>query len=325
MRFRTATSLLLACLTLGIMGATPKEPAPSPSVLEELPILRSEAVDPGALEAATFDSLGIPRRWTLAKLVSLVEGWRDTGGRAACGHPESHELVSTVCSLSPGGSLDRLYLRVLEGWWRGRLLEAGEITLLYGGLPEFLASTHQLEDGVLRVGTMEIMPEELVAERARLKHLGVSGADLWSNLDVARSLRRRRAEEVDLRELAKERNPEGIDLRRQVLERLVRPLALYLGDTGGVGDSVRAYLEDQRAEPVKLGPLLAPDAIAVVAPTIPVTPESLPSPVASAPTDPVPEAPIQIRTPPTQTPEAARVTPTGFAVAFGGTRFAGRR
>lgn len=322
MRTRTVNSLLLIGVSLGIMGATHREAGTMSSVLGELPLLRNVGAEPGALEASLFHSLGIPRRWSAAHLVSLVESWVAAEGLARCGHPEAHEMVSTPCTLAPGGVLDGLLERVLQGWYESRLVDAPQAVLLYGGLPGFLEATHRLEGELLKVQMVRITPADLEEERSRLLELGVSGASRWANVDVARSLRRRRAEEVDLVALRQRLDPQGLDMRRTLLEGLIRPLALYLGETGTGGAPVREFLEEFGDQTPAPGPLLAPDAPRVAEAPVPVVepppPPQITQPVSTRPrTEPSPELRAEESPPP--------ATTTGFAVAYGGTRFAGRR
>jgi hypothetical protein len=314
MRLRIVTTLILTSLTLGIMGASSGEKVPVSSILQDLPLFREKAMDSGALEAAAFQALGIPRRWSARRLLAQIEVWRTQQNLAPCGHPEAHELVATSCSLAPGSSLDALLVRVLNAWYQGRLLTAGEVTLLYGAPPRFLDGRYTLEGSLLRRREITMTAQDLFQERIYLAGRGVSGVDHWSNVDVARSLRRRWSQSENLTELSRSLNPRSANLRRELMEGLIRPLALYLGEAAGGGEALRRFLDQEGKKPQKLGPLRAPDYQITRSPTLPKGAEKR---------TPVLRVQERIQKAPRISAVPVKVETTGFAVAYGGTRFAG--
>lgn len=335
MRPRFAAGTILAVATFGIMGAStgPESPGPARSVLSTLPLFARVHAEPAALEAAAFQALGVPRRWDAARLVDRVRAWLAGEGLSACGHREPHELAGTRCSAAPGGALDVAYQEVLEAWYQAGLIDAGVVALLYRGLPPFLAATHRLEGERLETTLLSMGPDQLAGERHRLVELGLSAAEQWSPEAVARSLRARLARAEDLGALGARLNPERRDLRRCLIEGLVRPMALVQGSLGPGGPPLRAFLDEfghlDDAPPALL--VAAPPTVEVPAPSPPAP--VLPSvvvpaaePVAAPPAAPpaLAEVPGSPRTEIRDQPEVgARVDGPGFAVTFGGTRFMG--
>lgn len=306
MKNRSVGAILLGGLALGIMGmGVPRPDAPAPrGLLGRHPFFYRLGGDLPAMEREVLLTAGAPAGRDLAQVLTLVEAWRKEAGLTACGHPEEHELSGTACSRSPGSALDALFARVVGAWYRGGHLDAVEATLLYGGLPPFLATTHVLRGDQLERTLATYGPEAIRAERDRLVATGLSGARHWTPEAVVESLERRR-DGGDLGAARARLNPEGRDLRRDVMEGVVRPLGLVAGATGLGGEPVFAYVERGRAGP--LAPLRPP-----------------------APAPPVEDAPAIAEAPPAieeaPAPEPARaglveVNEVGFAVGYGGSRF----
>jgi hypothetical protein len=322
MRPRVLGTVMLALLVIGIMGAGGSH-SPGPGVLESLPALARAGVDPALLTRASLGVVGVPAAWSEDELVGAVTRWRDRNQRALCGHAEAHELTGTPCSLAVGGPLDSLLDEVLATWVEAGAISPAIATLLYGSLPPHLAATHDLVEGRLQARVQRFTAEDLAAERSRLVAEGLSAAARWTPEAVARTLRRRTAG-VDLVALAKRLNPEGVDLRRLVMEGWIRPLGLVSGRSG-VAEASAALQDDvaeepslpapmQAAAPVQEPPAPAPEPVEPPAGRLPAAE----SPVAS-------EEPAALLGTSRPDPAPAPAARSGFAVAYGGTRFQGMR
>jgi hypothetical protein len=312
---------MLALLVIGIMGAGGSH-STGPGVLESLPALARAGVDPALLTRASLGVVGIPAEWSEDELVGAVTRWRDRNQRALCGHAEAHELTGTPCSLAVGGPLDSLLDAVLAAWVEEEAISPAIATLLYGSLPPHLAATHDLVEGRLQARVQRFTAEDLAAERSRLVAEGLSAAARWTPEAVARTLRRRTAG-VDLDALAKRLNPEGVDLRRLVMEGWIRPLGLVSG-RNGVTEASAALESEATEEPPLPTPMQAAAPVPETAAAPARPPLATESPVAAG--SPVAaEEPAAVLGTSRSEPEPEPVARSGFAVAYGGTRFQGMR
>ncbi len=303
-----------AALVLTGSGVGPGRSPPAAGVLPRHPALaRLELelkVDLARLEAEALAEAGVPEGLSLAEVIAAAEAWLASGELARCGHPDEHDLAGTRCSRAPGSPLSDLFERILARWVAAGLPPEGA-TLLHGGVPPFLAGTHRLEAGVLAVVTRHHSAEDLARERDRLVASGLSGAAAWDREALAASLDRRSGP-VDLAVLATRIDPQGRDLRTDLLEGVVRPLGWWAGVTGPTGQSfARFALERLGRSTTGQAPLLAPDLVSV--------PEA-PAPAPVPPAEPVPPPRPEVVVAPAPSPPRGDVwvDERGFAMSFGG-------